>query len=59
MSKKMLSIAAMIGQNEAKKSPLDARYCALIFDRNKLVSKAYNTYKGSYYGNKQQYILCS
>ena len=60
MSKNILMKAAILGKKEAMKSPIHKRYCAILIYRNKIISYAYNTYKGPiYYGNKPQYILCS
>jgi hypothetical protein len=57
MSKNILKKAVILGKIEAMKSPIHNRYCAILIYRNKIISMAYNTYKGPiYYGNKKQCI---
>ena len=48
------------GKKQAMKSPVNNQYCAILMFRNKIISHAYNTFKGPvHYNNLRQCILCS
>jgi hypothetical protein len=60
ISKKTMRLIAELGKNEAMKSPIENRYCAILIDpRDRIVSHAYNTHKCSAMKNNSQCILCS
>lgn len=41
----MSSHFIQVALSEAKKSPMNAKYGAVLVYRNRIISKAYNTYK--------------
>ena len=59
MSPQIIKQAFLLARNEATKSPINNRYCAILICRNKIVSCAYNTFKYNFVdGNTRRCVLC-